>query len=102
MNHAQVAAQALRYRFCSIHGRAPEPSSYDAEAVASRAVTCGDPVVDSAIRRLVSALSAAGVEPSSLVEPWERPEVAAVFTARPELFDLVDEIAHHAPLQPAG
>ena len=102
MNHAQVAAQALRYRFCSIHGRAPDPNAYDVDAAASRAVTCGDPVVDSAIRRLVSALSAAGVEPSSLIEPWERPEVTAVFTARPELLDLVDEIVHQAPLQPAG
>lgn len=102
MNHALIAAEALRFRYGSIQGASKPCASLDVDSAAARAVACADPVIDSAIRRLVTTLVAAGVEPSRLVEPWDAPDVAIHFTSNPELYDLVDVIARQLTLQPAG
>ena len=52
MNHTLLAREALRFRLASVH-RALDPSRFDLDGAAAFAVSCGDPVVDSAIRRVV-------------------------------------------------
>ena len=100
MNHAMIAAQALRFRYRSIHGGSADCSGLDLESWANRAVACADPEIDSAIRQLVSTLVVAGVDADRLVDSWDCPEVAPHFRTRPELLDLVDTIARQLTLQP--
>ena len=69
MNHASLAREALRFRLSSVH-RALDPARFDLHGAAAFAVSCGDPVVDSAIRRVGTAWLRAGLEPDSIVEPW--------------------------------
>ena len=54
MNHASLAREALRFRLSSVH-RALDPARFDLDGAAAFAVSCGDPVVDSAIRRVGTA-----------------------------------------------
>lgn len=69
MNHASLAREALRFRLSSVH-RALDPTRFDLDGAAAFAVSCGDPVVDTAIRRVGTAWLRAGLEPESIVEPW--------------------------------
>ena len=63
MNHIRIAAQALRYRMATISD-SYSASRFDPEAVATLAVECGDPTIDSAIRRLGAAWLRAGIDPA--------------------------------------
>lgn len=69
VNHASLAREALRFRLSSVH-RALDPNRFDLDGAAAFAVSCGDPVVDSAIRRVGTAWLRAGLRPDSIVEPW--------------------------------
>ena len=69
VNHASLAREALRFRLSSVH-RALDPARFDLDGAAAFAVSCGDPVVDSAIRRVGTAWLRAGLYPESIVEPW--------------------------------
>jgi hypothetical protein len=69
MNHTSLAREALRFRLTSVH-RALDPARFDLDGAAAFAVSCGDPVVDSAIRRVGTAWLRAGLDPESIVEPW--------------------------------
>ena len=69
MNHTLLAREALRFRLASVH-RALDPSRFDLDGAAAFAVSCGDPVVDSAIRRVGTAWLRAGLDPESIVAPW--------------------------------
>ena len=69
VNHTLLAREALRFRLASVH-RALDPSRFDLDGAASFAVSCGDPVVDSAIRRVGTAWLRAGLDPESIVTPW--------------------------------
>ena len=69
VNHTLLAREALRFRLTSVH-RALDPSRFDLDGAAAFAVSCGDPVVDSAIRRVGTAWLRAGLDPESIVAPW--------------------------------
>ena len=69
MNHTLLAREALRFRLASVH-RALDPSRFDLDGAAAFAVSCGDPVVDSAIRRVGTAWLRAGLDPESIIAPW--------------------------------
>ena len=91
MNHIRIAAQALRYRMATISD-SYSASRFDPEAVATLAVECGDPTIDSAIRRLGAAWLRAGIDPAEIVEPWYGPRVDAMFADDPSLLDALDDI----------
>ena len=58
MNHARLAAAALQFRLAMLQGTRDDrsdPARFDVEAAAACAVGCGDPDIDSAIRRLGTA-----------------------------------------------
>ena len=69
VNHTLLAREALRFRLASVH-RALDPTRFDLDGAAAFAVSCGDPVVDAAIRRVGTAWLRAGLDPESIVEPW--------------------------------
>ena len=69
VNHTSLAREALRFRLASVH-RALDPSRFDLDGAAAFAVSCGDPVVDSAIRRVGTAWLRAGLDPESIIAPW--------------------------------
>jgi hypothetical protein len=69
VNHTRLAREALRFRLSSVHS-ALDPARFDLDGAAAFAVSCGDPVVDSAIRRVGTAWLRAGLDPESIVEPW--------------------------------
>ncbi len=61
-------------------------------AVARVAVECGDPVVDSAIRRIGTAWTRGGLPTQDLLEPWSGDEVDQIFEQDPTLLDAIDDI----------
>jgi len=91
VNHIRIATQALRYRMATIDD-SYTASRFDPEHIATLAVECGDPTIDSAIRRLGTAWIGAGIDPALIVEPWYGPRVEALFEDDPTLLDALDEI----------
>lgn len=91
MNHIRIAAQALRYRMATIDD-SYTAGRFDPEHIAVLAVECGDPTIDSAIRRLGTAWVGAGIDPALIVEPWAGPRVDALFADDPTLLDALDDI----------
>lgn len=70
MNHAKIAAEALRFRMRTLQHPLVDPDRFDVEAAAAVAVSCGDPLIDSAMRRLGAAWRRAGLSPDRISEPW--------------------------------
>jgi len=65
---------------------------FNPAAVANVAVECGDPIIDSAIRRIATAWTRGGLPAEQLVEPWAGPLVDEIFTNDPSLLDAIDDI----------
>lgn len=65
---------------------------FDPAATASIAVECGDPTIDSAIRRIGTAWIRGGLQPEDLVETWSGPLVDRIFAEDPTLLDAIDDI----------
>lgn len=65
---------------------------FDPEAIATVAVECGDPTIDSAIRRIGTAWIRGGLEPEQLTETWSGPLVDHIFAEDPTLLDAIDDI----------
>lgn len=101
MNHARIAAEALRYRLMTLGIDESSPSVIDASAAATRAITCGDFEIDSALRQIASAWVAAGLAVESLDQPWVGPEIDALFQAKPHLVDALDALVQRVALQPS-
>ncbi len=97
MNHAMIATEALRWRLAALE---VEPRS-DVAAMAAQVVSCGDPVVDSALRRLVSGWICEGLRPELLTSTWPDEAVRGLFVRRPELLDALDEMIGRAVLSAA-
>jgi len=91
MNHARIAQQALHYRNAMVVD-SYTAGRFDPSALASIAVECGDPTIDSAIRRIGTAWIRGGLEPEKLVEPWSGPLVDRIFAEDPTLLDAIDDI----------
>jgi len=65
---------------------------FNPTAVAKIAVECGDPVIDSAIRRIGTAWVRGGLDVEGLTETWSGPQVDRLFAEDPSLLDAIDEI----------
>lgn len=91
MNHSRIAEQALHYRNEMV-ADSYTAGRFNPAAVASIAVECGDPVVDSAIRRIGTAWTRGGLDPELLIEPWAGPDVDRIFADDPSLLDAIDDI----------
>lgn len=91
MNHARIAQQALRYRNAMV-ADSFTAGRFDPETIATLAVECGDPTVDSAIRRIGTAWVRGGLQPEQLIEPWSGPLVDRLFVEDPTLLDAIDDI----------
>ena len=91
MNHARIAQQALHYRNAMV-ADSFTAGRFDAAAVATIAVECGDPTIDSAIRRIGTAWIRGGLDPEMLTDTWSGPLVDRIFTQDPTLLDAIDDI----------
>ncbi len=91
MNHARIAQQALHYRNAMV-ADSFTAGRFDPAAVATVAVECGDPIIDSAIRRIGTAWIRGGLQPEQLIETWSGPLVDQIFADDPTLLDAIDDI----------
>ena len=95
MNHACIAAEAIRFRISTIRRPLVNTETIDVDAMAAAAVTAASPEVDSALRVIATAWQRAGFDPEELIQPW-RGAQAEYFRSRPELIDLIDVIVRGA------
>ncbi len=91
LNHAQIAQQALHYRNAMV-ADSYTAGRFNPTAIALIAVECGDPVIDSAIRRIGTAWVRGGLDPADLAQPWSGSAVDQIFADDPTLLDAIDEI----------
>ena len=92
MNHAMIAAEALRYRMKLVQSPLVQDDKWNIEELAVASVTAADPQVDGAIRRIAESWIKAGLEPTHLCVPWSGPKVEELFESRPDLIDALDDI----------
>ena len=93
MNHAKIAAEALRFRMRTLQHPLVDPDRFDIEAAATLAVTCGDPMIDSAMRQLGTAWQRAGLDPRDIVEPWHDADATRLLdTCGSSVIDALDDI----------
>ena len=95
MNHARIAAEAIRFRISTIRRPLVTSETVDIDAMAVTAVAAASPEVDSALRVIATAWQRAGFDPDELTQPWTG-EQAEHFRSRPELIDLIDVIVRGA------
>lgn len=95
MNHASIAAEAIRFRISTIRRPLVSSETVDVDAMAAAAITAAAPEVDAALRTVATAWLQAGFEPEELVRPWKG-EQADFFRNRPELIDAIDAIVRGA------
>lgn len=91
MNHARIAEHALHYRNEMVVD-SYTAGRFNPAAVALIAVECGDPVVDSAIRRIGTAWTRGGLPAEDLLQPWSGEAVDRIFRDDPTLLDAIDDI----------
>lgn len=95
MNHARIAAEAIRFRISTIRRPLVSSETLDVDAMAAAAVTAASPEVDMALRVVATAWMQAGFDPEALVRPWTA-EQAELFKRRPDLIDAIDVIVRGA------
>ena len=95
MNHARIAAEAIRFRISTIRRPLVSSETIDVDAMAAAAVTAASPEVDAALRVIATAWQRAGFEPEELIQPW-RGEQAEYFRSRHDLIDTIDVIVRGA------
>lgn len=91
MNHTSIALQALRYRMAMISDSFTA-AQVDPSQIATIAVECADPTIDSAIRRIGTAWVRGGLPPEAITEPWSGPLIDQIFGDDPTLLDAIDDI----------
>jgi hypothetical protein len=96
MNHAEITAEALRYRLATVRGPIVHDRPWDLDAMATASVTAADPEVDGAIRRIATAWVRSGFDPDDLTRPWTDPRIERLFNEQPDLVDALDDIVRVA------
>ena len=91
MNHALITEQALRYRNRMV-ADSFTAGRFEPADVAGFVVECGDPTIDTAIRRIATAWLAGGLPAEKLTQTWEGQPVDAIFANDPVLLDSMDDI----------
>lgn len=91
MNHARIAEQALRYRNEMV-ADSFTAGRFDPAEVAHIAVECGNPAIDTALRKIATAWRRAGLPLDELTNVWSGPEVDALFESNVDLLDSIDNI----------
>ena len=91
MNHALIAAEAIRFRISTIRRPLVSSETVDVDEMASAAITAGSPEVDRALRVLASAWVTEGFRAEDLVLPWVG-DKAEFLRSRPDLIDAIDAI----------
>jgi hypothetical protein len=93
VDHARIAAEALRFRISTLQHALVDPDRFDVDGAAAFAVTCCDPVVDGAIRRLGTAWVRAGLEPTRMSEPWRASDGRRLLEyGGTQIIDALDDI----------
>ena len=64
----------------------------DPAQIATQALECGDPTIDSAIRRIGTAWVRGGLPVDAITEPWSGPRIDQIFADDPTLLDAIDDI----------
>jgi hypothetical protein len=96
MNHAEITAEALRYRLATVRGPVVDDRAWDLDAMAAASVASAEPEVDSAIRRIATAWVRSGFDPDDLARPWTDPRIEQLFSEQPDLVDALDDIVRVA------
>ncbi len=96
VNHTRIAAEAIRYRLNLVKSPLVQLSELELEKMAGATVAAADPLVDAAIRRIGTAWTQAGLEPTALCLDWDCPEVRELFHDNPDLVDALDDIVRFA------
>lgn len=91
MNHALIAEHALHYRNSMVVD-SYTAGRFNPASVAALAVECGDPTIDTAIRRIGTAWVQGGLDADRLDKPWSGSDVDRLFANDPSLLDAVDDI----------
>ncbi len=91
MNHALITEQALAYRNRMV-ADSYTAGRFDPRDVATIAVECADPVVDTAIRRIATAWVNSGLPAQELTSTWEGQAVDEIFHNDVSLLDAMDDI----------
>jgi hypothetical protein len=93
VNHASIAAEAIRFRIATLQHPLVDPERFDVDRAAALAVGCGDPVIDSAIRRLGAAWRRAGNDLRDLCEPWRHADARRLLAVGgDDLIDALDDM----------
>ena len=94
LNHANIAAEALRFRLRTLPSTLVDLERFDLDAAADFAVACGDPGIDSAMRRLGTAWHRAGLDPQRMGQPWRDVDGERLLAVGgTEVIDALDDIA---------
>jgi hypothetical protein len=102
VNHARIAAEALRFRMRTLPGTLVDPDRFDLDGAADFAVACGDPTIDSAMRRLGTAWRQAGLDPEQMAQPWRDDDARQLLSSGGlEVIDALDDIARGISSQAA-
>ena len=91
MNHARVAAEAIRFRLSTIRRPLVDSETLDVDAMAVASITAGSPDVEAALRLIATAWREAGLDMEALGQPWEG-RAAELLRSRVDLIDAIDVI----------
>ena len=91
LNHALIAQHALHYRNSMVVD-SYTAGRFNPASVAALAVECGDPTIDTAIRRIGTAWVRGGLDAQRLDKPWHGGDVDQLFVDDPSLLDAIDDI----------
>jgi hypothetical protein len=92
LNHAKIAAEALRFRLRTLPSTLVD-LDLDLDAAADFAVACGDPDIDAAMRRLGTAWRRAGLDPERMGQPWRDADAHRLLSiGGTEVIDALDDI----------
>lgn len=93
VNHARIAAEALRFRLATLQDTIVDARRFDVDRAAACAVGCADPDIDAAIRRLGTAWVRAGLDPARMCEPWLADDAELLLaTGGSTVIDALDDI----------
>ena len=94
----KIAAEALRFRLRTLPSTLVDLDRFDLDGAADFAVACGDPAIDSAMRRLGTAWLQAGLDPQRMGEPWRDVDAARLLdVGGSDVIDALDDIAAARP-----
>ena len=95
MNHAKVAAEAIRFRISTIRRPLVDSETIDVEAMGAASVEAENPEVDAALRRIATEWRRAGLDLEALTRPWNT-EATEAFRSHSDIIDAIDVIARAA------